>query len=61
MKAKVEIENKKIEAIKVQNKNQIELANKKHTNDKEMMNKKMEIEKMKAKAALIKSRQKPKK
>ncbi len=43
------IENKKLEAVKVQNKNQIELANKKAKLDKEMMDKKMALEKYKVK------------
>lgn len=61
IKTKEAIENKKIEAIKIQNKNQIQLADKKAKLDKEMMDKKMKIEQMKAKAAIAKSRQKPKK
>jgi len=36
-----------LEAIKVQNANQIELANKKAKLDREMMDKKIQIEKMK--------------
>lgn len=42
-----EIENKKLQQIKIQNENQIQLANKKAALDKEMMNKKMQIEKLK--------------
>lgn len=47
--SKEKIENKKLEAVKVQNKNQIELANKKAKLDKEMMDKKMALEKYKVK------------
>ena len=43
------IEDKKIEAVRIQNKNQIELANKKAKLDKEMMEKKLAIERIKAK------------
>lgn len=50
LQVKQDIENKKIKAIEIQNKNQIELANKKAKLDKEMMDKKMAIEKMKIKA-----------
>ena len=60
IKLKQELENKKLEQIKVQNKNQIDLANKKAALDKDMMNKKMEIERMKLAAAKAKSN-KPKK
>lgn len=60
LQAKIDIENKKIKAIEVQNKNQIQLADKKAKLDKEMMDKKMKIEQMKAKAAIAKSKQKPK-
>ena len=45
------MEDKKIEAIKIQNQNQIELANKKAQLDKEMANKKLELEKLKIKAS----------
>lgn len=55
IKMKHELENKKIEAIKIQNKNQIELANKKHAADKLALDKKMEIERMKIAAARAKS------
>lgn len=60
IKSKEGIENKKIEAIRVQNKNQIELANKKASNDEKMMKAKLEIEKIKARAAIAKSKQKSK-
>jgi hypothetical protein len=58
MKLRNELENKKLEAIKVQNKNQIELSNKKHAADKLMMDKKMEIERMKIAAAKSKNNKK---
>ena len=44
---KKEIENKKIDAIKIQNENQIELANKKAKHDEKMMEQKLKIEKLK--------------
>jgi hypothetical protein len=58
IKLRNELENKKLEAIKVQNKNQIELSNKKHAADKLMMDKKIEIEKMKIAAAKSKNNKK---
>ena len=58
IKLRNELENKKLEAIKVQNKNQIELSNKKHAADKLMMDKKMEIERMKIAAAKSKNNKK---
>lgn len=58
MKLKSELENKKIEAIKIQNRNQIELSNKKHAADKLALDKKMEIEKMKIAAAKSKNNKK---
>jgi len=58
IKMKNDLENKKIEAIKIQNKNQIELANKKHAADKLTLNKKMEIEKMKIAAVRAKNNKK---
>ena len=60
IESKKEIEAAKLEQIKVQNKNQELLADKKAKLDKEMMDKKMKIEEMKAKAAIAKSKQKPK-
>jgi hypothetical protein len=51
MQMKKDIEDKKLEAIKIQNQNQIELANKKAQLDKEMANKKLELEKLKIKAS----------
>ena len=59
-KNKLDIENKKIEQIKIQNKNQIELANKKAKLDEKLMNQKMKLEAMKARAAIAKSKAKPK-
>lgn len=50
IKAKKEIEDKKIKAIETQNKNQIELANKKAKLDKELVEKKLQIERIKAKS-----------
>lgn len=55
IRLKNELENKKIRAIEIQNKNQIELANKKAKLDRDMMDKKMEIERMKLAAAKAKS------
>ena len=55
-KNKLDIENKKIEQIKIQNKNQIELANKKAKLDEKLMNQKMKLEAMKARAAIAKSK-----
>jgi len=60
LQAKIELENKKIKAIVLQNQNQEKLAKEKGRLDRDMMNKKMEIEKMKANAAIAKSKQKPK-
>lgn len=60
LKAKVDIENKKIEAIKVQNASQEKLAKEKGKLDRDMMDKKMKIESIKAKAAIAKSKIKPK-
>jgi hypothetical protein len=58
IKLKNELENKKLEAIRIQNKNQIELANKKAKLDKEMMAEKVKIEKMKIAAAKSKNNKK---
>jgi hypothetical protein len=55
LKSKQMLEEKKLKAIEIQNKNQIELANKKAALDKQMMDKKMEIERMKLAAAKAKS------
>ncbi len=58
--SKEKIEQLKIKQTEVQNKNQLQLADKKAKLDKEMMDKKMKIEQMKAKAAIAKSKVKPK-
>ncbi len=58
--SKEKIEKLKIKQTEVQNKNQVQLADKKAKLDKEMMDKKMKIEAMKAKAAIAKSKVKPK-
>lgn len=49
MKNKIDVENKKLEQIVVQNKNQEKLAQQKAKLDKEMLNKKMQLEKQKIK------------
>lgn len=54
LEAKIAVENKKLEQIKEQNKNQISLANKKAANDEKMMKGKMALEKMKVHAAVQK-------
>ena len=56
MKSKMDIENKKLQQVEIQNKNQIELANKKALLDEKMMQKKLEIEKIKAKSKTNKSK-----
>lgn len=48
-KSKQKVENQKLEQIKVQNQNQLELANKKAKADEKLMEKKIELEKIKAK------------
>jgi hypothetical protein len=58
MQMKKDIEDKKIEAIKIQNQNQIELANKKAQLDKEMADKKLALEKLKIKASNNKTKNK---
>lgn len=60
IESKKEIEAAKLEQIKVQNKNQEILADKKAKLDKEVMDKKMKIEEMKVRAAIAKSKIKPK-
>ena len=49
MQNKIDVENKKLEQIIVQNKNQEKLAQQKAKLDKEMLNKKMQLEKQKIK------------
>jgi hypothetical protein len=60
LQSKVDIEKSKLKQIEIQNKNQIDLANKKAALDKQMMDKKIQLETMKAKAAIKKANQKPK-
>lgn len=56
LQVKKEIEEKKLKQIESQNRNQIELANKKAKLDEKMMEQKIKLEAMKAKAAIRKSK-----
>lgn len=56
LKAKIEIENKKLKQIEVQNKSQEKIANQKAKQDKIMMDQKIKLEGMKARAAIAKAK-----
>ena len=61
LESKQQIEAAKLKQIEVQNKSQELLSNKKHKADLELANKKMQLEKFKAKAAARKASQTKKK